>query len=772
MSPEETHNYAGLLIERVTIQDIRPGRLIVKPFRGRTGIIPEREWDWDRSIDRTPKEFHIGDSLNAVLIPEKSKTGQSYYSICELSDPWVNISNYKKEEAVVGEIVSLRSYGIFVQIEPGITAVVWNENLPLLPNEIPSDHLVIGDKICGIITDINHEGHKIELSVNALISEWYEETLSVRIAYIEQLFAKSIQALNDQAFHQDKISHEKTIHQVPPLQKRPEKILLIENEKKFQTAFKERLEQAYRAVVDIAAGETEANVFFSTNHYDLVIMDIELDEGNGMALAKVFFDEKGKYNLIFCSGRDGSGLDLKNLQALLGIEIPFVYKNGFEPTSICDELIEAIENLMQGMVKKQITKVESKDKTSSWISEMNDYPFEENLERTLRSLVIQHNLAYAFLIKIEDRLRTTKLISQFSEDTNPYLKVSEDTLYSSQVRLVVETEDEIYFTYVSPDQTRETGSFRNLFPQYSYRCCFGVPIKLTSRHSPYVLVVLEKKQDYLDPKVREEVRRASLNLGTIIERQATKEILQNAQISYFKGQLLGSLIHELNNKIAPIQNNIEEGIDKIKGNSTTEGLASILKVQSQFNDLGKLFEAYSRLANYKMEDVNLNQIIEKASKQLETLARAPESGAKIYTSLDQKLPSIQANALQVEQILANLLLNAIQNIAVQLNRFKALDHQGISPFDDFSKNGCIQIKSNYNEDTQICRIIIIDSGPGISQEMKHKIFDWGFTTREEGQGMGLYVSRSLARSMNGNLYLLDTIRYVGSVFVLEFKHQN
>jgi signal transduction histidine kinase len=67
-----------------------------------------------------------------------------------------------------------------------------------------------------------------------------------------------------------------------------------------------------------------------------------------------------------------------------------------------------------------------------------------------------------------------------------------------------------------------------------------------------------------------------------------------------------------------------------------------------------------------------------------------------------------------------------------------------------------------------CRIFIEDNGPGIHTRLWEKVFDAGYTTRREGSGIGLYISRNLMQDIGGEIYISESRILSGTTFVLEF----
>jgi signal transduction histidine kinase len=116
------------------------------------------------------------------------------------------------------------------------------------------------------------------------------------------------------------------------------------------------------------------------------------------------------------------------------------------------------------------------------------------------------------------------------------------------------------------------------------------------------------------------------------------------------------------------------------------------------------------------------------------------------------LTRVQATSL--EHVLLNLLLNAVQQI-VGL-RGKAGGTVAVILEPPAGKGA-----------GRLFRILVKDDGPGIHRGLWGKIFEPGFTTRQEGSGMGLYISRNLAVAMGGELSVVESCILGGSTFAVE-----
>ena len=105
----------------------------------------------------------------------------------------------------------------------------------------------------------------------------------------------------------------------------------------------------------------------------------------------------------------------------------------------------------------------------------------------------------------------------------------------------------------------------------------------------------------------------------------------------------------------------------------------------------------------------------------------------IHSSSGQGLPNIYADRVQIQQVLMNLMLNGIEAIK------------------DIGSGGDLTIKSQREDDGQIL-VSVRDTGVGLRPEHEGHIFNAFFTTKPQGTGMGLAISRSIIESHGGHLW--------------------
>jgi PAS domain S-box-containing protein len=129
------------------------------------------------------------------------------------------------------------------------------------------------------------------------------------------------------------------------------------------------------------------------------------------------------------------------------------------------------------------------------------------------------------------------------------------------------------------------------------------------------------------------------------------------------------------------------------------------------------------------EPVNINELIREIALLLQNEIR--RHSVAVHLGLAENLPEVMADRVQLQQVLMNLMLNAIEAM------------QGVSAH--------LEINSQQTDDGQLL-IAVSDTGLGLPTEKADQIFDAFFTTKPQGTGMGLAISRSIVESHGGRLW--------------------
>jgi signal transduction histidine kinase len=182
--------------------------------------------------------------------------------------------------------------------------------------------------------------------------------------------------------------------------------------------------------------------------------------------------------------------------------------------------------------------------------------------------------------------------------------------------------------------------------------------------------------------------------------------------------------------------------------------------------LKALLGAYQQMASSEFEAVDVNAVVRKVRTQLDTEAR--DNAVTIYLREQPDTPPAQAVQSRLEQILLNLVLNAIQQIALQRRHMDRIAREQGQDTALLQRGQVIVRTRVLDAQTRYpIRIEVLDTGPGIHHRQQRDLFKMDTSTRRTGHGLGLFISQNLAETMGGRVRLADTLAFMGSVFVIE-----
>jgi len=219
-----------------------------------------------------------------------------------------------------------------------------------------------------------------------------------------------------------------------------------------------------------------------------------------------------------------------------------------------------------------------------------------------------------------------------------------------------------------------------------------------------------------------------------LEKKHMLELAHTSRIITI-GEMSSQLAHELSQPLTSIEAYSRACITLIEKDQTTEGeiLNALENVSSQAI---RAQEIMHELRNFVKKDdsrkcICVNDLIKSAIKLLQL--EFQENDPAIELNLRGDLPEVFADRILIEQILINLIKNAIEamrTLAVSERR--------------------LLIESSKSQNDEVS-VSVHDSGPGLSEYEINKIFEPFYTTKPEGMGMGLAITRSIIHSHGGEL---------------------
>ena len=134
---------------------------------GADGLLHISEMSWGR-VEHPKKVFKVGDKLK-VLIKEINGNKIALSLKFDDANPWKDAAQkYAVGNVVTGKVARMTDFGAFVELEPGVDALLHVSQIAKEHIEKPSDVLSVGDEVTAKVVDFNEADHKISLSVKAL----------------------------------------------------------------------------------------------------------------------------------------------------------------------------------------------------------------------------------------------------------------------------------------------------------------------------------------------------------------------------------------------------------------------------------------------------------------------------------------------------------------------------------------------------------------------------------------------------------------------------
>jgi signal transduction histidine kinase len=298
--------------------------------------------------------------------------------------------------------------------------------------------------------------------------------------------------------------------------------------------------------------------------------------------------------------------------------------------------------------------------------------------------------------------------------------------------------------------------YREVVEPYGFRACWSTPILTPSGKAlgSFAMYYCEPRSP--SPAETQALEMATHLAGIAIERRlarSERERLRQAQADLAHinrvttlGELTVSLAHEIKQPVSAAVTDARTCMRWLRRDepdiaeaceAASRMVKDVTRAADTINSISLLFKK----ADVRRDFLDVNELIREMIVLLRN--EATRYSLSIRTELAEDLPKVMADRVQLQQVFMNLMLN------------------GIDAMKETSGGGELTIRSEQDEGQLL--ISVSDTGVGLLPEQEEEVFRAFFTTKENGTGMGLPITRSIIESHGGRLWVGDT-RGQGATF--------
>jgi C4-dicarboxylate-specific signal transduction histidine kinase len=255
-----------------------------------------------------------------------------------------------------------------------------------------------------------------------------------------------------------------------------------------------------------------------------------------------------------------------------------------------------------------------------------------------------------------------------------------------------------------------------------------------------------------DPELLAVMATIGSQIGQFIERKQAEDALHRAQTELAHvarvatlGELTASIAHEINQPLAAVVNNATACVHWLAAQNLDEARQSAEFIIADGHRAGEIITSIRALAKNapsRKDWVDVNEAILEVVAL--TRSEVQSNAVSLRTRLGEDLPLILGDRIQLQQVILNLIINAIE----AMNDASDARELSISSAKDESRNVVVAVR---------------DSGPGLDPTNLDRLFHAFYTTKLHGMGMGLAISRSIVERYGGRLWARPNVPR-GAVF--------
>ncbi len=720
-------------------------RILLRLPDGSHGIIRRREFSWESEPQVPSQLAKLNTVIEAVVLAVDPATQSVDLSLRFIQyDPWQNLTDRLPLGTVLdAAVLRIRDFGTFVELEAGIEGLIPTTErsrnsstsslaVPLWPEDLVRV-VIVGFDIQRRQIRLSLQRHMIH-GHNAAHASIRQGTGSAHLSdFMDQ---KTLRRLLQ------KVGDLPTAICWPP----PDRILNIlvaDDNADFKASLAELLREVGYVVYE-AISSAEALQQLEVYPCDLAILDLSLSTDNPLELARQARSICPSLRVLLLTGFEIEASVSRQAEDL-GFRIE---SKPLGPRALAEVLSE-FENSEASIrhdppIDPLVPKVRS---TSVSTSDLREF-----VERVR----LDAGADYAIIFE-KDSQRPSRVLWSYCDGVK--LDNSEDfhtTLLYSPVGEVLR--DRRTVVIIDSQQVPRRVSY--LVRAVPFTSCLGMPVEIPSRDQPYAFFLFYKKEHFFPDAQLNKFSAFCRELGQIVFRQHEFERFVGLQEELLQSRLRSGALHDIRNTLGSMAfklNSLENILvksTKTPAETLEAALSHVLSIQTFADQMEKTTSLLRDLTeDTHLALVDINVLVHRLVERQHLLAS--HLAVKLSFEPDLRVPASILRSAQLQQVVDNIMLNALQWCQGRQTKQVA-----VSSYYDLT-DAALPIK-----------IRVVDTGPGIHRRLQSSsIFELGFSQREGGSGLGLFVSKALIEAMGGNIIVEYSVMDVGTTFLISLPHR-
>jgi len=212
------------------------------------------------------------------------------------------------------------------------------------------------------------------------------------------------------------------------------------------------------------------------------------------------------------------------------------------------------------------------------------------------------------------------------------------------------------------------------------------------------------------------------------------------------------IAHEIKNPLTPIKlsaQRLKRRLGHYRGKDGAllkECTDTIVKHTDELKEMVNEFSNFARLPETSLAPNNLNQVV----KEVISLFSQAHPIITFKMKTENRLPIFDFDRDQIKRVVMNLTDNAVSALGGQKTQRAAW----------------VKVETHYNDQLQMAVIILEDNGPGMAEDVRSRVFEPYFSTKEDGTGLGLAIAKRIINDHDGYIRVHSTMGR-GTQFLIE-----